>query len=325
MFRSMAGRGLLIVAVSAAGFAQKVEGPTFEVASIKPAAPMQPGMMRMGRGGGPGTTDPGQVTMTNMSLKDVIVNAYGVKRYQVSGPDWIDSQRFDIQAKVPAGATKEDVNLMWQNLLKERFGLALHHETKDMPMFALVVAKGGPKLKESVVDPNAPAALGPPPGGPNAPPPSRPAMGKDGMPQIPDSMRRPGAFMMMMMPGRMRLMATGATITDLTENLNRQMDRPVNDQTGLTKKYDITLDFSPEGMMRGMPAGPPPGAMIADGHGGGGGAGRGDAGMVSTPDGGEAPTLPVALQEQLGLKLEAKKGPVDLLVIDHLDKSPTEN
>ena len=319
MFGRIAGCGLLILAASAAGFAQKTEGPTFEVASIKAAAPMQGGFIQMGRGGGPGTPDPGQVRMKNMSLKDLIVDAYGVKRYQVSGPDWLDSERFDIQAKVPAGATKEDVNVMWQNLLKERFGLALHRETKEMPMYALVVAKNGPKLKESVVDPNAPPA--PMPVMEGGPPPPRPTMGKDGMPQMPVSMRRPGSFMMMMMNGHMRLMGTGTTITDLTENLNRQLDRPVSDQTGLTKKYDITLDFSPEGMMRGMP-GPPPGAMMAPPPGGAGGGGDG---VVRAPEGGEVPTLPVALQEQLGLKLEAKKGPVELLVIDHIEKTATEN
>ncbi len=94
------------------------------------------------------------------------MTAYGVKTYQISGPAWLDTERFDIVAKVPQGATKDDVKLMLQNLLADRFKLTLHREKKDMPMYALLVAKNGPKLKESPPDdPNAndaaPAPLDP--------------------------------------------------------------------------------------------------------------------------------------------------------------------
>jgi len=329
MFRQIPVYSLAVLACCAAVFAQGNEGPTFVVASIKPAAPMQPGMIRVGMNGGPGTASPGQINVTNMNARDLMAAAFNVKDYQISGPDYIDSQRFDIIAKVPGGATKEDVQVMWQNLLKERFGLKLHHETKEMPMYALVVAKGGSKLKES--DPTPAASLDSGPGGPDglpagAPPPPR--MGKDGMPELPKSMRRTGAMGMMMMPGRMRMMGTAVTISRLVDILARQYDRPVVDQTGLTKTYDITLDFAPENM--GGPKGMPMPPRVMDGGGGGGmagpppGGGGGD-GTVRAPEGGEAPTLATALQEQLGLKLEPKKGPVDLLVIDHVEKTPTEN
>lgn len=321
MAKRISGYGLVLLAFSGTAFAQKTDGPSFEVASIKPAeGPIMlagGGMqMRDGRGGGPGTTDPGRITTNNRSLRDLIATAYNVKRYQISGPDWLDSQRFDIVAKVPDGASKEQVPAMWQNLLKERFGLKVHHNIKEMPMYALVVAKDGPKLKESA---DQSAAQTPPPGFPDAappPPPGPPKMGKDGMPVLPRSMARPGALMMMMVPGRMRMMGTGVTMASLVDNLVRMEDRPVVDQTGLTKKYDVTLDFSPDGIgsMRGMPL-PPLGMEKAPPVGG----------EMKAPENVESAPLSVALQQQLGLKLESKRGPVDLLVIDHVEKTPTEN
>src|ERR1039457_5492305 len=119
------------------------------------------GMMRVRMSGGPGTPDPGQLTYTNVSLKNILTNAYNVKGYQLSGPKWLDSERFDITAKIPMGATKEQFQLMLQNLLAERFKLTLHHETKELPMYALVVGKGGSKLKESVEDDAAAGAAAP--------------------------------------------------------------------------------------------------------------------------------------------------------------------
>jgi uncharacterized protein (TIGR03435 family) len=329
MFRRIPVCGLAILACWATAIAQGSAGPTFVVASIKPAKPMEPGRMMMGMNGGPGTSSPGQITVTNMNLRDLMANAFSVKSYQISGPDWIDSQRFDIIAKVPGDATKDDARVMMQNLLKERFGLTLHHDSKEMSMYALVVAKGGAKLKESDPAPAPAAGADGGPGGPDGPPtgpPPPPKIGKDGMPEMPPGMRRPGGMGMMMMPGRMRINGTAVPISRLVELLARQYDRPVVDETGLTKTYDITLDFAPEGMGKGMPM--PPGGMLGGppgGMAGGAPAGSGDAAPMRMPEGGEAPTLATALQEQLGLKLEPKKGPVDLLVIDHVERAPTEN
>ena len=334
------GAGLIIF-TSCAAFGQAAEEvPTFEVASVKPAEP-QTGMgMRVMMRGGPGTPDPGQLTYTNVSLKNVLMNAYGVKGYQINGPKWLDSERFDIAAKIPKDATKEQFKLMLQNLLAERFKLALHHETKELPMYALVVGKGGAKLKEAVED--GAAASGVPPQGPGAgtggtsvqlPPPSSPPpppgagygaapvmgrmrMGADGMPQLPPGAGRNGMIAMMMMNGRMRMVANGQPVSVLIDPLTNQLGRPVVDATGLQGKYDISLDFVSEGMngpMGMMPSPPPP-----DGGPGGG------APMAGAPDGG-GPTVFTALQEQLGLKLEQRKGPVDLLVIDRMEKVPTEN
>lgn len=313
----------LMAFTSCAAFTQTTGAtPSFEVASIKPAAPPETSMgrgggmiigIRMGARGGPGTSDPGQITYSGMSIKTLLVNAYGVKNYQVTGPEWMDTERFDIVAKVPQGATKEDVKLMMQNLLAERFRLTLHREKKDLQMYALVVAKNGPKLKESPPDdPNAPAANAP--GEPGAPPPGAArTQVRDGAMLQPGPMAG-GGIRMMMQPGRMRLMGDKQTMAQFAENLGNQVNRPVVDQTGLTKKYDITLEYAPEGLSGRGPMGgmlpPPPG-------------GGGDAG--AEPEVQSAPTLFSALQDQLGLKLEQKKGPVDLLVIDHLEKTPTEN
>jgi uncharacterized protein (TIGR03435 family) len=274
------------------------------------------------------------LTYTNVSLKNILMNAYGVKGYQINGPKWLDSERFDIAAKIPKDTTKEQFKLMLQNLLAERFKLTLHHETKELPMYALVVGKGGAKLKESVEDGTA-APGGAAQGGgagepPPPPPPARPLgdaagpavmgrmrVGADGMPQLPPGVGRNG-LMMMIMNGRMRMVGNHQSMTALTEMLGNQLGLPVEDASGLKANYDFTLDFSPDGLngamgpMGMMPPPPPP-----DG-------GPGGAPMAGAPEVG-GPTIFAALQEQLGLKLEQKKGPVDLLVIDRLEKVPTEN
>jgi uncharacterized protein (TIGR03435 family) len=318
----------LVVFTSCAARAQSTEGtPAFEVASIKPAAPpASAGMFRVMMRGGPGSADPGQLTYTNVTLKNVLVNAYGVKGYQISGPSWLDSERYDIVAKIPQGATKEQFMLMLQNLLAERFKLTLHREKKDLPMYALVVGKGGPKMKESVDSPvpgdgaasGSGGAPAPPPPPPPPPPGGRIAMGSDGFPKLPPGAGR-GGLMMMMMNGRFRMTANQQSMSGLTEMLGNQLGRPVVDMTGLTAKYDFTLDFAPEegqrmiGPMGAMPQPPPPPP------------GEGGAPAASAPDSQSGPSLFTAVQEQLGLKLDPKKGPVDLLVIDHLEKVPTEN
>ena len=141
-------------------------------------------------------------------------------------------------------------------------------------------------------------------------------MGADGMPQLPPGMGKNG-LMMMMMNGRLRLVGNGQTVSALTEMLGNQLGRPVVDATELKAKYDFTLDFSPEGMNGPMAMMPPPPPQHEGGPGPGGP-------MMGGPDAG-GPSLITALQEQLGLKLESKKGPVDLLVIDRMEKVPTEN
>src|SRR5262249_33806989 len=132
---------MVTICLCALSPAQTPVSPTFEVASIKPAAPQEMGRMMIGTRGGPGTPDPTHATFTNVSVTMLINMAYGVRDYQVTAPAWMDSTRFDIQAKVPAGATKDDYQQMLQNLLAERFKLVVHKDSKEAPIYALLVAK----------------------------------------------------------------------------------------------------------------------------------------------------------------------------------------
>jgi len=277
--------------------------PAFEVASIKAAAPPVNGRMMIRMAG-----DPGRVDYANVSLRDVIRIAYGVKEYQVSGPDWISATRFDILAKLPEGAPREEVPQMLQTLLAERFKLTVHRETKEHSMYALVVGKNGPKLKPAEADPQPLHNGGPPKPGYGEG--GRMAMPRDGMPVM------GGRGPMMMFNGRGHIGAKAMSMQGLAEMLARQLDRPVVDQTELKGTYDFTLDYTPEegqGMrLPGLPPPPPP-------------APGGEARDGGTPESSSGLSLFAALQAQLGLKLEATKGPVDLVVVDHVEKTPTEN
>src|SRR5580693_30763 len=117
-----------LVAISVAAF-----GQTFEVASVRPTPPPQPGAMVFygPPRGGPGTSDPGQITWASAALRSIVMLAYDVQTFQVTAPDWLATERYDMAAKVPPGATKEQVSAMWRNLLKERFGMLVHHESKE--------------------------------------------------------------------------------------------------------------------------------------------------------------------------------------------------
>jgi len=295
---------------------------TFEVASIKPAQPPTPdGQGRIfmrGPSGGPGTKDPGRVNLPFMSLKSLIMLAYDVKNYQITGPQWLDTERFDVTATMPPDTTKEQYGIMLQNLLIERFKMTVHKESKELPMYSLIVNKGGPKLKETALKATPADGDGPP-----RPPLGPPKIGPDGFPVMPAEMSQRPGMPMMMMPGRARLMATSQSMQDLANRLTAQLNRPVIDNTGLTAKYDFVLTYAPD---------------PNEGLGGRGGAGLGlavrapaPAGAAGGPDNtfipdGEAPQpLFGALQSQLGLKLDPKKGDVEIVVIDKMEKAPVEN
>jgi uncharacterized protein (TIGR03435 family) len=262
----------------------------FEVASVKPAAPQADGRRFVGSQGGPGTADPGRVTYTNLALKSLITTAYDVKAYQVVGPGWLEMERFDIVAKIPAGATKEQVNQMLQNLVVDRFRLTLHHMTKEFRLYELVVGKNGPKMKASMEDPSAA-------GGRVSPIP----IGKDGFPAIPAGRR---GMIQMQMDGRRRIVGRVQSMKDLADLLGNQVGAPVVDKTGLGGTYDFTLDFAL-------------------------GPGRGVDALVGpaspTDNTADVPNFFGGLQEQLGLKLEQKTGPLDVLVVDQVEKVPTDN
>jgi uncharacterized protein (TIGR03435 family) len=134
--------GLALLAAGAVFGQTPAAAPAFEVASVKPAPPPTPGSIKVQMGG-----DPGMVDYKNVSLKTLIARAYRMKEYQISGPDWLETARFDILAKVPPNAPKGQVPPMLQNLLAERFKLTVHREQKVMPAYAMVVGKNGLKVK----------------------------------------------------------------------------------------------------------------------------------------------------------------------------------
>jgi uncharacterized protein (TIGR03435 family) len=220
--------GIAFLACSA--LAQAADSITFEVASVKPSPPVpSSGGVYFGPArGGPGTPDPGQITWTYARFRDLLMAAYDVKTYQINGPAWMDSERYDIVAKVPAKATKDQVGLMWQNLLAERFALTLRHEPREFQVEELVIAKGGPKLKETSEDPAAVMSPEPP-------------RLKDG------ALSAPG-MVITIMPGangaNAHSVARAQPIARLTAMMSGQIGRPVLDKTGMAGHYDFTLDFT---------------------------------------------------------------------------------
>lgn len=280
---------------------------------------MQMGRMMLGVQGGPGTPDPSHITLTNMSLSDLIQYAWDVKSYQVQIPGSLDSARFDIAAKLPAGATKADARIMVRKLLTERFQLALRHSSKEASIYGLMVAKGGPRFKASA--PQQPGDAAPAPG--DSPlslaPGQQPTVGKDGFPQLPRGAGRRGGVIMMMAPGgRMRMISNAVTIEKFIEALSMQLDRPLVDMTGLTGTYDITLDFAPDpaimqARMAAIGGAAPPGMAPESRE------------TAIAPDSVNTASIFTALPDQLGLRLESRKGPVDLLIVDSARKTPTEN
>jgi uncharacterized protein (TIGR03435 family) len=284
---------------------QSLAEPEFEVASVKPVAPVSlngpyiAGILQ----GGPGTADPGRITYSRVGLRGLLTLAYGVQRDQVIGPDWLDSERYDVNAIIRPGATKEEVNAMLRKLLAERFHISLHHETRDMPVYELTVGKSGPKgLRASVEDPSPL---------PMTPEPLR--SDKNGLPQLPRG--RP-SILIASQGGVAHLTASTQSLAEFAKFLTNQLRVLVIDKTGLMGAYDFVLDFVPEVQVAGV--GPMPQPPSAAGV-------PGSAGAAGVPPQDDGPSIYVALPDQLGLRLEQKKGPVDVLVVDHADKVPTEN
>jgi len=284
---------LLSLLISGFAFGQTAGRPEFEVASIKPSAPL---VDRVNIGV---HVDGAQVRCTDLSLKDYIRMAYTVKDYQILGPDWIAGARFDIAAKVPEGG-RDKVRDMIQALLVDRFQMKFHHESKEFPVYALVLAKGGPKMKESPLDPEEPA-----PGGGRG---AVSVTGSGGRGGTTINLGRGSSFSF----ADNKLAVKKLTMAQFAETLARFVDRPVVDMTGLTPAYDFTLEFTPEDFRAMMIRS----AIIA--------------GVVLPPEamklleGNSGDSIFAAIQT-VGLKLESRKAPLDVMVIDQILKAPTEN
>lgn len=317
--QSISKTGIFFAAALAAFGQTPSAAPAFEVATIKPSEQITPAMVQAGKMHAGMSVDAARVDIGYFSLYDLIYTAYKLKPYQVEGPDWIRVQRFDVLAKMPAGATKDDVPVMLQALLKDRFHLEFHRDHKDHPVYALIVAPGGPKMKDAEPDP-APEAEPKPLAkgevvmgqGENA---ARVKMNSDGMSGSAQTAK--GNVKFTMSPdGMMHYEYSKLDMSTLADALSQFMDKPVLDMTELKGKYQVALDFSRDDLMNvarkngvNVPAG---------GRGDGSGA---PADAASDPG---SNSIFNALK-QLGLKLDSRKEPVEIIVVDRAEKMPTEN
>lgn len=239
-----------LTATGTIGSALRAQSPTFEVATVK--------LNRSGSGGAnfPRLTN-GTLAAQNVSLKMMLQSAYGLSSLRITGPDWLDSDRFDLGGKAPQGVPDTEFMPMLQSLLKERFQLAVHYESREMPVYNLVVAKSGLRIL---------------PFDPAHPPPVPP---------------RNGAASMIMGSG---------TMTQLADQLTGAAGRPVLNKTGLEGRYGYVFTFSPLALQAASgPADPDPMDVFQ------------------------------SVQQQLGLKLESAKESIEILVVDHAERVPTEN
>ncbi len=238
---------------------------SFEVASVRPGPPGN--LMELAQSGKMFLNiDDTRVSMGSISLPAIIQRAYEVPQDQISGPDWLMEQRFDVQAKLPAGARKEQVPEMLRTLLAERFRLAVHHDPRTLPVYTLTIAKDGPKFHESTEEDRAKWGCN-------------------------------GGFHKLCRHVGMQDLAIMLTRFSRMPGVPGAVDRPVVDMTGLTGVYDFDFDNGRVGGGRGVSAEP------------------GDDEIISAFDG----------VKRLGLKLEPGKHTYDYIVIDHVEKVPTEN
>jgi uncharacterized protein (TIGR03435 family) len=329
--------GLLLAAGALFG-QTTTSNPAFEVATVKPSPPLDMTKLaeqikagKMPRFGP--HVNASQAEYTYMSLKELIATAYRVKQYQITGPAWLATDRFDIVAKLPDGASKDDAPKMLQALLAERFKLAAHRDTQEHPVLALLVGKDGPHLKESTasaepIDENAPLKPGETQiGGPSGP--IRMTSNADGSITMnmgakgTMTVRVDGQAQTMHLESSMMTMAGLADMLTMHTHIAGGGGRQVVDMTDLKGNYQVSLDISLEEVM----------AMAQAAHreegisspmplAGGGGENNSPASAASEPIGGASVFASV---QKLGLKLEKRKAPVEQFVIDHVEKAPTED
>lgn len=266
----------------------------FEVTSVKPADDTSgPMLIRM---------TPGGFESSNLPIGVLLRQSLQKPDYQIVGaPGWIDTERYTIRAKPPEGVPPAAMSMLLMNLLKDRFQLATHLETREQAIFHLVLARAdgrlGPDLKATTAECQVTLAERQAAAKSGGPPPPLPAFPADPNAPLPCGFGR-------ISPGIAA--GSGRTIAQIIPTLSDLVARPVIDKTGLTGLYDFSLKFAYEGRTAGPmgplgPAGLPPGAPPA----------------VVDPN---APSLSTAVQEQLGLKLEGARGPVEVVVIDKIEK-----
>ena len=285
-----------------------ISAPTFEVASVKM---VPPDSSLYGFQGDSCREEPGQLSCKSVSLRFLILRAYGLKPYQLVSALPIDNDRYEIVAKIPRGSTREQVDLMLPSLLVERLGLVAHRENRNIPTYELVVAKNGPKLtrpEEPVASATAPTSTT------GTPFPT--VLDKDGLPVLPPGVPGirfiPGALP----PPNVRLSARIQTIAALFQmpDIDRSLGRPVVDKTGLTGAYDYTLTYALNtARVIAAPRLNTQDFVTEQ---------RSSEGTGSEPG---FLTFAGALENQLGLRLQSANGSVEVQVVDKVSRIPTAN
>jgi len=281
-----AASALLLAITAYVMFGQTADRPKFDVASVKPIAEKMrnsAGMPRL-----PG----GRLHAQNVPVRALIMRAYQLQGFQiVGGPSWLGDVGFDVEAKGAPDATNDQVMLMLQSLLEERFQLKYHREMRELPVFALTVAKNGPKLPAPKEGGCKKVDGSTPPSSPEDPP--------------------CGSMFTSAKPAGMSQRGGDVSMESFIANLSSILGRPVLDRTGVTTHFDLRLEFAVDEMLQGFAReyGTVAGhrEMMAE-----------LTAQANAP--GASPNIVVALREQLGLKLDSTKGPVEVMVIDHVEK-----
>jgi uncharacterized protein (TIGR03435 family) len=284
---------IFVIFVVAAATLAAQAGPTFEVASIRASADQGQAQVAAGV-----QITQRQVRFSALTLRDYVGIAYGVRARQVTGPDWISTTRFEIAATMPEGSNSEQLDDMLKALLIERFKLQAHKESREFPVYALEVAASGLKLVKIVEDPAAVPAAGAP----------LTVAGSGSARGIAVDLGGGSSYAF----GNNRLEGKKLTMAALAETLTGFVDRPVVDMTKTEGRFDVSFDVSPEdfqGMMirAAVSAGivlPAPALRLLD-----------TAGIGSLLDS----------MDKAGLSMPGRRAPLDFIVVDSIDKAPTEN
>jgi uncharacterized protein (TIGR03435 family) len=283
-----AAAGAVLLAITACvAFGQSAERPKFEVASVKPSKP--------GNSAGMPRRPGGRLRATNMPARMLIARAYSLQDFQIiGGPEWLRDEGFDIEAKGDSNATNAQAMLMLQSLLEERFQLKYHHETRELPVYALSVGRSGSKLP-------APREGGCVKADGSAPPSST------GQPALPAC----GGMVTSLTPSSIIVRGGDLPMPELIRFLTSTLGRPVLDRTGVTTRFDLRLEFAVDETTAGLTRE----WGTVQGH-----AETMAELAAAASTGGAAPSILTAVQQQLGLKLDSTKGPAEVMVIDHVEK-----
>ena len=322
---------IILMLCLAAGFAAaQTRELQFEVATVRPAETFNAQDLMSGKAAVGVAVKGNRVTIRYSSLRDLAVQAWEVKPFDVQAPDWLGQQRYDITALIPEGATEKDVPQLLRSLLRDRFKMVAHKESKDTQVYALLEARGGNKMKP------APELAPPPPPDPNQPAPDpakdtgagmvvngermniKQTANSQGGAQVAISGGRNGAqHVTVGADGNMHMEIERMTMADLAEQLALVLDFPVQDRTGLSGSFQVALDLTMGdlmGMMNKLNAASG-GAMLPPE------AQSRLAQMAAAEPGGTV----MSSISKLGLRLEKQKGSVATLIIESAEKTPTEN